>query len=118
MKLKVIEKHNGNGNFPLFKKGTPIIDLEINWLHENSSFAIWGCYSDGHWYSCKINDYNTYVPKIYVKNGKLNQDYNPTELIIKKGQTLTLIKIVFEWLYVKDEKGNEGWIPASKVITI
>ena len=48
----------------------------------------------------------------------LLNNYNPTELKVKKGQTLTLIKIVFEWLYVKDEKDNEGWIPANKVITI
>ena len=118
MKLKVIEKHVGYGDFPHFKKGTPVTDLEIDCLYENNSLDIWGCYSKGHWYSCKIGEYKTYIPDIYIKNGKLNQDYNPTELKVKKGQTLTLIKIVFEWLYVKDEKDNEGWIPANKVITI
>ena len=28
------------------------------------------------------------------------------------------MNILFEWLYVKDESGNEGWLPASKVISV
>jgi len=29
-----------------------------------------------------------------------------------------LLELVFEWLYVKDSSGKEGWIPASKVVSV
>jgi hypothetical protein len=108
MKLTVMEKHDGEGVFPLFAKGTAVSDLK-----EDSEYPIYP-----HWLSCVINGHETYIPETYVVDGFLAQDYNPTELIVEKGQKLTLVAIVFSWLYVKDENGKEGWLPASKVISI
>ena len=108
MNLLVIEKHDGEGVFPLFKKGTVVSDLR-----EDNEYPIYP-----HWLSCVIDGHATYIPEIYVADGVLTQDYNPTELIVEKGQSLTLIDIVFSWLYVKDENGREGWLPASKVISV
>lgn len=108
MNLLVIEKHDGEGVFPLFKKGAAVSDLK-----EDNEYPVYP-----HWLSCVIDGYETYIPEIYVVDGILNQDYNPTELIVEKGQKLVLIDIVFSWLYVKDENNKEGWLPASKVISI
>ena len=108
MNLLTMENHDGEGAFPLFKKGTAVNDLK-----EDNEYPIYP-----HWFSCVINGHETYIPEIYVADGVLTQDYNPTELIVKKGQKLTLISVVFSWLYVKDENGKEGWLPASKAISI
>ena len=105
MNLLVMEKHEGEGVFPLFKKGTAVSDFNA-------------CDEYPNWFSCMINGYKTYIPGIYVVDSVLIQDYNPTELVVKKDQTVTLINIVFEWLYVKDENDRRGWIPASKVVSI
>ena len=108
MNLLAMEKHDGEGIFPLFTKGTAVNDLK-----EDDEHPVYP-----HWLSCVIDGHETYIPKIYVVDGALTQDYNPTELVVEKGQKLTLIAIVFSWLYVRDESGAEGWLPASKAISI
>lgn len=105
MNLLVTEKHDGEGAFPLFAKGTLVGDLIP-------------CKDYPHWFSCVLDGYRTYVPDIYLVDGALSRDYNPSELIVGKDQIVTLVCIVFEWLYVKDENGRDGWLPASKVISI
>lgn len=105
MKLLVIEKHDGEGIFPIFTKGTAVNDLKA-------------CERYPHWLSCAINGYETFIPDIYAADGVLIRDYNPTELTAEEGRIVTLISVVFEWLYVKDENGGEGWLPASKVISV
>ena len=104
MKLLVTDNHTGEGKFPLFQKGTAVNNFTI--VDEES-----------HWYSCEIGGHSTYIPDTYVTDGFLVQDYDPTEIIVKKGQEVDLIAIVFEWLYVKDENGISGWLPSSKVIS-
>ena len=105
MNLLIIEKHDGYGVFPLFKKGTTVSELKANDEYP-------------HWCSCVIDGHETFIPYIYVVDGILTQDYNPTELIVEEKQVATLIGIVFEWLYVKDASDKCGWIPASKAVSI
>jgi hypothetical protein len=104
MQLVVFEKHDGEGELPLFSKGTAV-----------NSFA--PVDDNSHWFSCVLNDHNTYIPETFVTEGVLNRDYNPTELVALRGQTVTLLNIIFEWVYVRDESGREGWLPASKVVS-
>jgi len=108
MKLIVMEKHEGEGVFPLFVKGSAVSDLK-----QDNEYPIYP-----HWFSCVIDGYETYIPEIYIDDGVLNVDYNPTEIVADKGQELTLIAVVFSWLYVEDGSGSEGWIPASKVVSV
>ncbi len=106
MKLLVIEQHDGWGGreYPIFKKGTSVSELKAGTDNEGS-----------HWFPCVIDGYNTFIPETFVIDGVLNRDYNPTEMVAKKGELLTLLELVFEWVYVKDESGKEGWLPANKV---
>ena len=117
MELLVVEKHDGCGVFPLFTKGTAVNDLEANNEYSMHAEAIWGKDSVSHWLSCTINGYNTYIPDLYVSGGVLARDYNPTEIVVEKGQFLTLIALVFEWAYVRDENGEKGWLPVNKIIS-
>lgn len=105
MNLQVIEKHDGYGIFPLFPKGTMVSEYKP-------------CEEYAHWYSCVIDGHETFVADVFVSNGVLNRNYNPTELIVEKGQIVMLIDLVFEWLYVKDENDEAGWLPASNVISV
>ena len=118
MNLRVIEKHDGYKEFPLFKKGAVVNNLKTDDEFPASAELIWGDGSVQHWLSCTIDGHEFYVPDIYVIDGVLARDYNPTELIVQKNQIVTLIDLVFEWVYVKDEAGQHGWLPASKVISI
>jgi len=105
MDVRVVEKHDGEGVFPLFAKGTAVADLKA-------------CKAYAHWCSCAIDGYETYVPDAYVVDGVLAREYNPTEFVAEKGQIVALVHIVFEWLYVKDAHGTEGWLPASKAMSV
>jgi len=104
MVLFVKDKHEGEEVFPLFKKGTKINDIKM-------------CESL-HWLSCVIEGYKTYIPDIYITEGILNRDYNPTELILEKDQTIILLEVVYEWLYVQNTDGKKGWLPAEKATSI
>ncbi len=105
MNLLVVEKHDGYGVFPLFAKGTAVSSLEA-------------CDEYPHWCSCQIDGYETFIPDVYVVDGMLTREYNPTELIVEKEEVVSLIEVVFEWLYVKNGNNKTGWLPASKVISI
>ncbi|MCL2522581.1 MAG: SH3 domain-containing protein [Erysipelotrichales bacterium] len=104
MRLIVKDKHKGEGLFPLFKKGTKVNNIET-------------CESL-HWFSCEIEGHKTYIPDIYLTENLLNQDYDPTELILEKNQVITLIEVVYEWLYVQNEEGKKGWLPSEKAISV
>ena len=118
MQLLVTEKHEGCGEFPLFKKGSVVGKLTADSNFSTSAEAIWGSNSSPHWFACMIDRYETFVPDIYVSDGVLLQDYNPTELKAEKGQKVTLKKIVYEWFFVEDENGCMGWLPANKVTSV
>ena len=75
MKVKVINEHLGEGSFPSFSIGTPVI------MNEACTHFI-------NWYACEIEGYKTYVPDCFVNDGKLVRDYNPTELVQKEGDII------------------------------
>ena len=93
------------GEFPNFKKGTPVTISE-----EDTSFL--------GWHACEIAGYKPYIPKIFVFDGKLTRDYNPTELIQEVGDTLEVREIVYAWLLATNDSGVTGWIPAECVASI
>jgi len=105
MKVKVIEKHDGEGRFPTFKKGTEVVIIEA-------------CTHYLHWYACTIEKHATYVAESYVNKGKLIRNYNPTELIQNIGDILEVKEITNSWLYAVNENKISGWIPADKVVSV
>ena len=105
MKLIIVDSHDGEGAFPVFPKGTAVEDIQP-------------CEEVPHWMACQINNIRTFVPDTYLADGKLTVDYDPTEVVLAKGEVVELQKIVFEWLYVKTSTGISGWLPASKAVSI
>ena len=105
MKVKVIEKHLGEGQFPTFKKGTQVL------MQEAGSHFL-------RWHACEIDGHKTYVPDVYVISGTLVQDYNPTELVQNTGDMLEVKKIVYAWLFAINDQGISGWIPAESVLSV
>lgn len=105
MNVVLAEDHEGEGTFPLFKKGSLVKSIET-------------CRESRHWLSCSINNMQTYIPDSYIDGqSRLISDYNPTELVAEKGEKVEVLKIVHEWLYVKNQQGHSGWLPAGKVIS-
>lgn len=105
MKVKVITKHLWEGRFPTFDKGTRVTMKEA-------------CTHYLHWYACDIAGYPTYVPEIFVCDGMLTRDYNPTELIQEIGDIVEVQEIVHSWLIATNENKITGWIPAESVVSI
>ena len=109
MKLLVMENHERYEGqaFPLFAKGTAVSELVDGTDDEYP-----------HWFPCVIDQHETFIPDTFIVDGTLACDYNPTEIEVEKGQIVVLIKLVFEWLYVQDNNQNEGWLPASKALSL
>jgi len=105
MKVKIIKEHLGEGQFPNFKKGTPVTMKE-----ECTHFL--------NWCACDIQGHQTYVPKTFVCNGKLTRNYNPTELIQESGDIVEVNEIVYAWLLATNNKGITGWVPAENVVSV
>jgi len=105
MKVRVVTKHEGEGEFPTFAAGTPV-EMGADCTH----FAGWS--------ACVIDGRDTYVPRIYVENGKLTKNYNPTELVQEVGDILSVDEIVYAWVVATNEKGVKGWIPAEVVTSV
>ena len=105
MRVKLVVKHDGEGIFPSFAAGTPVK------IGENCTHFI-------GWCACVIEGHNTYLPHIFVENGKLLRDYNPTELVQDIGDILIVQEIVHSWLLATNESGEKGWIPAESVVSV
>ena len=110
MKVRVMQdyphKWEYQGEFPTFVKGTPVILAET----EDEDFL--------GWYACEIAGHTPYIPKIFVRDGKLIRDYNPTELIQEAGDILEVQEIIHAWLLATNDKGVTGWIPAEVVVSV
>jgi len=103
MKVKVIQRHFGEGIFPSFEKGTQVILGE-----ETNHFP--------HWYACEIKGHQTYIADSFVRDGKLLIGYNPTELVQEVGDILEVHEIVYDWLLAENDKGIKGWIPVEAIL--
>ncbi|NLE05420.1 MAG: hypothetical protein GX638_11565 [Crenarchaeota archaeon] len=97
MKLLVTDDHLSEENFSVFFKCSIVENIES---------------MEGylHWLACKIEGQNTFAPNIYMINGKLKVDYNPTGLVLKKEILLNCRKLSMSSLF--------GCFPASKLISI
>ena len=102
MHIIVMNDHPGEGVFPLFPKSSQVLQTGPLCTHYEN------------WYPCTIDGHQTYVPTIFVRDGKLVRDYNPTELVCKMGETLEVTEIVYAWLFVKNAAGESGWFPAER----
>jgi len=112
MKVRVITNHPSEWEhvkFPTFAKGTKVIFAQDRESGDDY-------FKD--WKTCEIDGHETFVPLSFVKDDKLTRDYNPTELIAKKGDMLEVKEIVNAWLIAKNDKSVIGWIPAENVVSI
>lgn len=105
MKVLLTDRHDGEGDFPTFPKGATVENIESSEEYN-------------HWMSCKIDNINTFVPDVFMINNTLTREYNPTELVIDKGEVVEVMEIIYEWLYVKNKHNVYGWIPANKAVSI
>ncbi|QIM61862.1 hypothetical protein A1D29_00205 [Pasteurellaceae bacterium Orientalotternb1] len=99
MKLVTVEAHQGEGQFPLFPKGS-----EVKVLAE--------CPNYQGWLNAKIANYQTYVPKHFIQQNQLVIDYNPTELVIAENEVVELIELHYEWALVQQDS-QIGWLPCK-----
>ena len=110
MKVKVVQdypnKWEFQGEFPNFAKGTPVSLAK----DEDEDFP--------GWYAADILGHQPYVPIGFVSDGKLNRDYNPTELIQKVGDVLDVHEIVNAWVLATNSDGVTGWITAEVVVSV
>jgi len=106
MKVRVMQRHLGEGQFPSFAKGTAVAMASEGDTH----FL--------HWWACEIEGHETYVPEHFVREGKLTRDYNPTELVQEAGDIVEVREIAYAWLYATNEEGATGWIPAEVVVSV
>ena len=104
MKVRLVCDHPGEGRFPDFKKGTRVAVKDE-------------CARFRRWYACDIEEYRTYVPDVFICEGKLTRDYNPTELTLSKGDIVCVREIVYTWLLAENDRGETGWIPAESVVS-
>jgi len=103
LKVKVIQNHDGEGQFPTFDKGAKVKIIGDE------------CVEFSHWFPCEIEGYQTYVPESFIAEGLLARKYNPTELVQSVGDLLVVNEIVNAWLIATNESGHMGWIPAEAV---
>jgi len=108
MKVKVVQDYPNKwphpGCFPTFEAGT-LVAMESE---ETEHFI--------GWHSCEIEGHKAYVPRVFVCDGKLTRDYNPTELIQKAGDILEVQEIAHAWLLATNEEGQVGWITPEVVV--
>lgn len=70
------------------------------------------------WCTNKFGE-SRWVPENYLEihgnTCKAKQDYNATELSVKVGEELIIVKEEAEWYWVISQQGKEGWVPKRNV---
>ncbi len=72
------------------------------------------------WVWCEDKNGKTgWVPESYLQikgnSGKLFFDYDATELTVKRGEELRILKEQSSWLWCQNRKGECGWVPRDKI---
>lgn len=85
--------------FPAFPQGTEVV-VGSESEHEG-------------WFEAKIQGRETYVPGQFITDQHLNRDYNPTELAVEIGDTVTIKETHHGWFLAEDARGVKGWVLAD-----
>ncbi|WP_373778280.1 hypothetical protein [Glaesserella sp.] len=101
--LKTIRSHHSILTYSSFPKGIKVELIEA-------------CQEYPHWYKCKIEDIETYIPLHFLNNSFLIREYNPTELTIKEDQEVELIELHHGWAMVKYHN-QIGWLPCEILVS-
>lgn len=103
MRLTVTKSHQGEGQFPLFPKGS-VVNIKAE------------CSQYPNWLACEIAGYDTYVPRHFVEQNQLVRDYNPTELVVTKNEIVELLELYYEWALVQ-RNDEVGWLPCEILVS-
>lgn len=114
MQGMVVRAHIPMGDFPNFGRGTP-----LGKLHPCSKYTGW--YRTTCVYEGKNWTFFVYGGFVDDQNA-LNTDYNPTELAVQCGDTVTILNEYAGWLWVTITPNPKnttslttGWIPKDCV---
>ncbi|MCP5464412.1 MAG: hypothetical protein H7A33_05235 [Deltaproteobacteria bacterium] len=105
-KHKVISSYTSAYPDPLNLKKDDLVTT----LHEDSEWPGWiKCI-------CEKTKKQGWIPKIYLNRlnhnqAVLNCDYLAKELTVHKDETVTTLLEESGWIWCKNQKGEEGWIP-------
>jgi hypothetical protein len=107
-KCRVIEDYDSPYTEPLIIRKGEILSIgekESEW-----SGWIWCTNKEG---------ISRWVPENYLEIkgsiGTANQDYNATELNVKRGELLVIEVEEAEWYWVINQEGKSGWVPIKNV---
>jgi len=89
--------------YPTFPKGTEVI------IHKESEHF--------NWLEVEIQGKEAYVAEDFITDGRLNRDYNPTELDGKIGDVIEIKEINTLWVLAEDMQGNIGWVLGENVVS-
>ena len=108
---RVIKSHNSEyPDVMIFNKGECI--------HGEAKESPWK-----GWLWCSNNEkIYRWVPKSYIKLVDDNtnsyiflKDYNAKELSVAKGEEIMVFYEESEWVWVRNHKGEEGWVPLENI---
>lgn len=99
---EVIEDHKNTTTFPTFHQGCQVENLQP-------------CKQYPHWFSCTIQGYHTYILDTFIKEQRLQIDYNPTELTVAKGEIILIQTSYPSWVIAQTQQGKIGWLPINKL---
>jgi SH3-like domain-containing protein len=62
---------------------------------------------------------SSWIPEAYVRRragrGTVLSEYHSRELLAHGGETVTVLREIRGWAWVRAEDGREGWLPLSKL---
>lgn len=90
--------------YPTFSKGTKVI------IHQESEHF--------NWLEAEIQGHESYVPKEFLTDGRLNCDYTPTELNVNIGDIIKITYINTLWVFAEDLNGNTGWVLGENLVSV
>ncbi|MFX1418222.1 MAG: SH3 domain-containing protein [Promethearchaeota archaeon] len=107
-KCRVVEDYNSPYTEPLIIAKGEVLTIS----EKDSEWSGW------IWCTTKTGK-SRWVPENYLeikgRLGKMNQDYNATELSVKTGEELIIKKQEAEWFWVVNQQAKSGWVPIKNV---
>lgn len=110
MNYLVTQAHHSNYPNPIsFAAGDPLVlgkrdDEYVGW--------IWTTTADGNagWAPEALIDIQSY------EAGVAREDYTARELNTEVGESVTILRTLYEWAWVENERQGQGWVPFATLI--
>ncbi len=108
--MRVTKAHTRSYDDPIMLRAGDVVQVTKRDMFDGAYLWLWCLGGDGK---------EGWVPAAFLdvdadeKAARARRDYSALELTVAEGEVVTVVECESGWCWVKNARGDAGWVPAS-----